>query len=314
MRRALHHFGIDGFVLCSSIALLAGTIAHFGGHLGVAGPSLVAPFWTFLPVIVFCAILRRREGLVRALGHSARDWAPFFLMNVVYRNLSPATHFLPSRSVEHTLLAIDQRIFGVEPSAWIQRFARPWLSDYMAFAYALMFLMPLVVMTILYWRGRRDDFREVGVAMILCTFAGFLLYIAFPARSPRWACPEIYGGMQLHGAFGIYEMLTQAWDHVELMLYDAFPSLHTAVSTLALVYSFRMGPRWLGWVMLPFVVSLQISTLYLRQHYFIDVLFGWLLAAACVALAPLLRRAWSWMTTRISSASSTARAKAMNAA
>ena len=312
MRSALHHLGIDGALFVCATALLAGVIAHFGGHLGLAGPSLVAPFWTFLPVIVFCALLRRREGLVRALGHSARDWAPFFLMNVVYRNLSPATHFLPSRSVERTLLAIDQRIFGVEPSAWMQRFARPWLSDYMAFAYALMFLMPLVVMVMLYWRDRRDDFREVTVAMLLCTFAGFLVYIAFPARSPRWACPEIYGGVELHGA--LYQWLTQAWDHVELMLYDAFPSLHTAVSTLALVYAYRMGPRWLGWVMLPFVVSLQISTLYLRQHYFIDVAGGWALAAACIVLAPALRLMWSSIVTRASSASSTARAKAMNAA
>jgi membrane-associated phospholipid phosphatase len=314
MRLTLKHLGIDGLLFVCATALLAGVITHFGGHLGIAGASLVAPFWTFLPVIVFCALLRRREGLMRALGHSTRDWAPFFLMNVVYRNLSPATHFLPSRSVEHTLLAIDQRIFGVEPSAWIQRFARPWLSDYMAFAYALMFLMPLVVMVILYWRGRREDFREVTVAMLLCTFAGFLLYIMFPARSPRWACPEIYGSLQLHGAAGIYETLTQAWDHVELMLYDAFPSLHTAVSTLALVYAYRMGPKWLGWVMLPFVISLQISTLYLRQHYFIDVVGGWALAVTCVGLAPTLRLAWSSMLMRASSASSTASAKAMNAA
>ena len=314
MSRALHHIGIDGALFVCATALLAGVIAHFGGRLDVAGASLVAPFWTFLPVIVFCAFLRRREGLMLALGRSTRDWAPFFLMNVVYRNLSPATHFLPSRSVEHTLLAIDERLFGIEPSAWIQRFARPWLSDYMAFAYALMFLMPLVVMAYLYWRGRREDFREVTVAMLLCTFAGFLLYIAFPARSPRWACPEIYGGMELHGAIGAYETLTAAWDHVELMLYDAFPSLHTAVSTLALVYAYRMGPKWLGWVMLPFVLSLQISTLYLRQHYFIDVAAGWALAIACVGLAPSLRAAWASMMMRASSASSTARANAMKAA
>jgi membrane-associated phospholipid phosphatase len=47
--------------------------------------------------------------------------------------------------------------------------------------------------------------------------------------------------------------------------------------------------------MLPFVVSLQISTLYLRQHYFVDIPAGWALAGLCLLAAPRLGRAWSWL-------------------
>src|SRR5262245_42633888 len=264
---ALRHVGADGVLLFGATCALVLVIARLGGRLEVAGASLVAPTQTFVPVILFCAWLRRRDGAIRALARSLRAWSPLFVLYVLCRNLRAATGFLGGRSVERTLLALDQHLFGLEPSAWIQKFASPVLSDYMAFAYALMFLMPFLVMCLLYARGRRHDFREVGNALLLCTYAGFLLYIAFPARSPRWAFPEIYGGVTLHGAVGVYEATTRAWDHVELMLYDAFPSLHTAVSTLSLAYAWRMGPilwprrpRMVALLLAPFVVSLQIST------------------------------------------------------
>jgi membrane-associated phospholipid phosphatase len=337
MGRALAHIGPDGAFFALATLLLARVIARFGGHLSLEGASLAAPLETFVPVILFCALLRRQHrsgwnGTVAALGSSARAFAPMVLIDVLYHNLSAATPFLPGRSVERALLAIDQRIFGIEPSAWIQRFATPLLSDYMAFSYGLLFVLPFSVLALLFWRRRDEDFRELSIALLASSFAGFLLYIAFPARSPRWACPAIYGA-PLRGAFGIYELLTHAWDHVELMLYDAFPSLHTAVSTIALAYAWRLGPkifprrpRALALVMFPLVASLQVSTLYLRQHYLVDVIGGWLLAAGCVAFAARFSRAWALLVARLCaylpsstaisavSASSTARANLSNAA
>ena len=47
---------------------------------------------------------------------------------------------------------------------------------------------------------------------------------------------------------------------------DCFPSLHTALSAVALVYMWRHTRR-LFWWSLPLVVSLWFSTVYLRYHY-----------------------------------------------
>jgi membrane-associated phospholipid phosphatase len=297
-RALLRLLGADGLALLVSTLMVAFVIVWGGGRLALQVGSLAAPAQTFAPIVLFSALLRRRDGVRRALLDALRDWSPFFLLYVLYGNLQAATGFLAGRAVERQILNFDEWLFGVEPSAWIQQFATPLLTDVMALAYALLFLLPFLVMVPLLARGRRRAFRELTVALLFCTFGGFLLYLCAPARSPRWACPEIYS-TQLHGAFGFYEWLTGAWDHVELMLYDAFPSLHVAISTVALVYAFRLGrhiwprrPRALGGLLLVPVALLQVSTLYLRQHYFIDVPAGWALAALVCRLAPWLGRAF----------------------
>ena len=67
----------------------------------------------------------------------------------------------------------------------------------------------------------------------------------------------------------------------------AFPSLHAAVSLVALVYAWRYAAPWF-WVLLPFVLGLWVSTIYLRHHYVVDLLAGWALAPVAVWLAPRL--------------------------
>ena len=44
-------------------------------------------------------------------------------------------------------------------------------------------------------------------------------------------------------------------------------------------------------VALPLVLANWVSTFYLRYHYFIDIVAGWLTAAAAVALAAWILRA-----------------------
>jgi membrane-associated phospholipid phosphatase len=72
----------------------------------------------------------------------------------------------------------------------------------------------------------------------------------------------------------------------------AFPSLHAAVSLVALLYAWR-HLRWWFWVLLPFVAGLWVSTIYLRHHYAVDLLAGWLLAPLARAIAPRLDAWWT---------------------
>ena len=61
----------------------------------------------------------------------------------------------------------------------------------------------------------------------------------------------------------------------------AFPSLHAAVSLVALVYAWRYVRAWF-WVLLPFCLGLWVSTIYLRHHYVVDLLAGWVLAPVAI--------------------------------
>ena len=72
-------------------------------------------------------------------------------------------------------------------------------------------------------------------------------------------------------------------------LYVAFPA---APPRLVLVYAWRHVRPWF-FALLPFVIGLWASTIYLRHHYFVDLVAGWLLAGAAVRLAPRVDRWWA---------------------
>ena len=65
---------------------------------------------------------------------------------------------------------------------------------------------------------------------------------------------------------------------------DVFPSLHCAISTFFLFFDRRRRPWRFKLYLVP-CVGLWFSTIYLRYHYFIDVLCGFVLAALALWLA-----------------------------
>jgi membrane-associated phospholipid phosphatase len=202
---------------------------------------------------------------------------------LAYRHLVAAVNPVRGAGLEDKLKALDELLLGVSPSFALQHIASPWLTELMAYAYALMFVLPLLVMVILFARERWDEFRAVGVSVLVAFFAGLALYLLVPARSPRL----VYGyDVELRGVFGLYEASTRVWDKLQTVQYDAFPSLHTAISTIALYWARRSGGKALFWIYLPHVILLQIATLYLRQHYFVDLVGGWTLAAGVLWLNP----------------------------
>ena len=56
-------------------------------------------------------------------------------------------------------------------------------------------------------------------------------------------------------------------------IFAAFPSLHIAYATLFSFFMFKIGRRY-GLVSLPIAFGVYFSTVYLGQHYLVDLLGG----------------------------------------
>jgi membrane-associated phospholipid phosphatase len=92
----------------------------------------------------------------------------------------------------------------------------------------------------------------------------------------------------------------------------AFPSLHAAVSLVALIQAWRFVRPWF-WILLPFTIGLWASTIYLRHHFVVDLIAGWALAPIASWVAPRLD-GW-WAARQVSLGYATARgATALDAA
>jgi membrane-associated phospholipid phosphatase len=207
-----------------------------------------------------------------------RDWLPFLTIVAMYYSLwGDVTHILVPHDRDAALIAWDQRLFGMQASVAIQRFTFPALTSWMKFAYnSHPFNVPLVGIFI-YLRRPRANFREMMSGLVLIGFIGCIGYLLVPGVGPLYTLKDRYfvdlGPMQF-------------MDYMKIRR-DVFPSLHAGISFLIWIYAYR-NSRWLFWILSPVILSLWISTIYLRQHYLIDVVAGLALAPLCVLLADFL--------------------------
>jgi membrane-associated phospholipid phosphatase len=218
-----------------------------------------------------------------------RDSLPFAFCLAIYTNLHDTIHFANPRDVHDALIAIDAWMFGVQPSVWAERFIHPALTEFFSFCYMIFFLFaPLVALT-LYLQGRKVEFRATLVSVILCFYTGYFLYVIFPAVPPRIMLKELYT-RTFEGTL----IADAALKMVNVLPSDsraAFPSLHSAVTLLSLMFAFKYV-RWLFWVMFPFCTGLLLSTIYLRHHYVIDLIAGFALGIAAFILGPKIDAWW----------------------
>ena len=114
---------------------------------------------------------------------------------------------------------------------------------------------------------------------------GYALYVVFPAAPPRLVLVYEFTKNLRGYPVGFSNLSAQAFSLLPVDSRAAFPSLHAAASLVALVYAWRYL-RWWFWVLLPFALGLWVSTIYLRHHYFVDLVAGWLLAPVAVWARP----------------------------
>src|SRR5262249_29842331 len=136
-------------------------------------------------------------------------------------------------------------------------------------------------------QGQLRAFRISLCALMLGYYVSYLLYFLTPARGPRF----YLAADQTVPVTGLWLMgsLQTTLDTLESVQPDAFPSGHTAIAIIALVMAARYQPRRF-YPLLVIVVSLIMSTVYLRYHYVIDVIAGLFLAVLCLGVTFWLYR------------------------
>ncbi len=286
--------GPDGVL--SLLALLA------VATLIVRVDELVVPLPTVLPYAVIGGVLVLTSALVQRSRRVVRVWIPFVFLYLCYRALRGVLLLIPDSAGRHAQLkAADEALFGVSPAWWLEPYTTPWLTELLAVAYATMFVLPTIVLVTLSLRGHERALRRAALALLVAFYLGFLVFLLVPAKSPDM----VYEFATPLTGYGFYEASMLAWQRLQQITFDAFPSMHTAISTIALVHAYRHGPllwpsrpRAMFRAFLPCVVLLQIATLYLRQHYFVDLLAAWALAPLSLGLAGRAQDAWDRLSPR----------------
>ncbi len=258
-----------------------------GGNFSPADVLIIVPAVTLLLAkelvhYFFAGTTRRIAGsegawdFLRPFGVIVRDWFPFLIILLMYYSLwGDATLLMVTRDRDPALISLDQRIFGFQASVALQRFITPGLTAWMAFAYFFHIINIPLVGCFLYVRRERARFREMMSGLMVVSFLGLMGYLLVPAIGPVYTLRNQYT-VPLHQPMWMFDREVDFMDFARIRR-DVFPSMHVAISFLVWLYAYR-NSRKLFWILSPLILSLWISTLYLRYHYLVDVVAGLMLA------------------------------------
>jgi len=184
-------------------------------------------------------------------------------------------------SFDQQLYELDLGVFHFEPSLAWDKFVNPLTTEWFAFFYFLYFLIVAGhVFPILF--GARDDkfLSEFGMGILTLFCVGHALYFVVPAYGPFKHLASQYQHAFPKGYFIDLVLRTVEAGGAQK---DVFPSHHTAAPLFMLLFQLRyrhIKPFKYTWPFLAFAVfNIIIATMFLRWHYFIDIIAGITLAA-----------------------------------
>ncbi|MBN2653666.1 MAG: phosphatase PAP2 family protein [Nitrospirae bacterium] len=245
--------------------------------------------WPYLLLIysslIFFQVVLCRLGKMGSLLRHTRDIVfPLVSILICFDTLGLIVHNVNPQDIDHTLIQLDYRLFGLHPTLYVQIYMTPLVSDLLQTAYSTYYFLPVALGIVLKMKNSKEDFDKALFFVMLCFYLSYAGYILWPALGPRYAMPHMYE-TEITGLL-VSEPIQNLLNLLEGVKRDAFPSGHTGIALTVLYLAFKYSRR-LFWVILVPVILLIIATVMCRYHYVVDVLGGILLAVATVVLGEL---------------------------
>lgn len=235
--------------------------------------------------------------LIKRTRQFLLDWMPFLFILIAYDFLRGFAGNLTSRVHYIQLSQVDRMIFGVIPTQFLQaHFFNPHLLHWYDFVatvfYFLHFALPLAFGFLL-WSVSRTKFRQFTFALLIMSYAAWISYVIYPAAPPWLAAQK---GL-LPGVTKILDVtlnffpekisLPTIYHQIDPNEVAAVPSMHAAYPFLVLLFMIKFFKRK-GLFFLPYVLIVWVSTIYLGEHYTIDVILGVVYASFFFVISQLI--------------------------
>ena len=246
----------------------------------------------FRPEHLFLALLI--SGLFFVHGSTRKlvvALLPFIIFGISYDWMNIVPNYKVNPVDVQGLYETEKSWFGIAgltPNEFFGIHNAPWM-DFLAGVFYLCWVpLPILFGLYLYFTRRTDAYLHFSLVFLLANFIGFAGYYIHPA-APPWYVAQ-YGFEAIQGTPGSVAGLGR-WDEMMgLKIFDtlyarnanvfaAVPSLHSAYTFIAFIYSLRSRSP-LGWKIVLGVVTLGIwfTAVYSSHHYCIDVILGILTA------------------------------------
>jgi membrane-associated phospholipid phosphatase len=279
------------------LGLYFASLGAWSAHYGIPAQRELVIAW--ICGALACASLGRHPRQILQL---VVDWLPIVVVLSAYDFTRGAADSLGIGVHAHAMIDFDRFVFfGETPTEWLQaRLIQPgvvrWWDVAFTLIYTSYFIVPFAVAGVL-WARDRLAFLGYTRRLVSLSLAGLATYIAFPA-APPWMAAEMGLINQVHRSTsdgwtviggGTAGLFSEGQAGVNLVA--AVPSLHSAISALVAMFLWSRARPFLRPLLLLYPLAMALTLIATGEHYFFDVLLGWLYAGAVMA-------AWGWWERR----------------
>ncbi len=280
--------------------LLLTLLAACGGSLRVWRRAVVRDWLPLLGVLFAYDLLR---GVANEVGGYVFNLQNYCSSVTVADCAKP--HHLTSRAHLTEPIAVDKLLaFGKVPTVWLQEHlftagTAHWYDALIVPVYLSHFLVSLVL-AIALWCVNYPLFRRYLSVLVTLTVAALSTYLLYPMAPPWMAAANGYlGDGAMHRV--VQETVTTLGGSTAGSVVEkgaaysnpvaAMPSLHAAIPMMLLLLFWGHVHTRGRIVLVLYAGTMSFALVYGGEHYVIDVLMGWLYAAATVyGLRALERR------------------------
>lgn len=131
-----------------------------------------------------------------------------------------------------------------------------------AFSVPYLLFIPGLIGTILYAYLGNTGFKALAFSVIIVYLFSYVVYVLYQTYVPRPAIPG-------HDVFSC--LVRWIYDHDQP--YNGMPSGHVSGATILAIYYLSTNIAF-GWLIAVFSLIIVLSTLFVKQHFVLDVITG----------------------------------------
>lgn len=227
---------------------------------------------------------------------------------ITFKEIYVLLSSLHANDYDNLLIAADRFLLGGDPTVFLYQIANPILTELLQIAYGTFFFIPIILGVEFHIK---KDILKLNYVIFLVVFGFFLSYLGYfllPAVGPRFTLHEFeMTNIELPGLFltNILREIVNAGESIpsgtpnpiEFVQRDVFPSGHTQMTLIVMYLAVKLKSR----NKLFFLIDgslLIFATVYLRYHYVIDLLGGFVFMLISIYFGKRIFNWWQSYTNK----------------
>ncbi|MBS1647992.1 MAG: phosphatase PAP2 family protein [Bacteroidetes bacterium] len=199
-----------------------------------------------------------------------RNVYPFFFLNYFYTETHYTKNNLFPQDIDAVFASAEQSIWGFQPSLqFSEHVNNPLFRELMYMGYFSFYLM-IPTLCIAFYLKNKNTAKQPLFIMACSFYLFYCLYHFIPVLGPQYYFNSYAYNMEPRYFFGSIMHYLQI--HVEYPT-GAFPSSHVGMAFVFCYVTYHWH-KTLFKIVLPLALCICFATVYIKEHYLIDVLAG----------------------------------------